>query len=129
MGTALEGKVAIVTGSGRGIGRAIALRFASEGADVVATARTQNEVTNVAAEIQRLGGKAVAAVADVSQEAGCEQIVRTAHEAFGAVHILVNNAGIYGPVLPVEKISLREWDEVIAVNLPRAASDVPTGFA
>jgi meso-butanediol dehydrogenase / (S,S)-butanediol dehydrogenase / diacetyl reductase len=117
MGTALKGQVAIVTGSGRGIGRAIALRFASEGASIVVTARTRGEVTNVAAAIEGAGGKAVAVVTDVSQEAGCEQTVRAAHEAFGAIHVLVNNAGIYGPVLPVEKISLREWDEVIAVNL------------
>jgi 3-oxoacyl-[acyl-carrier protein] reductase len=117
MGTALRGHVAIVTGGGRGIGRAIARRFASEGASIVVTARTRGEVTNVAAEIEEAGGKAVAVVADVSQEAGCEQTARGAREAFGAIHVLVNNAGIYGPVLPVEKISPREWDEVIAVNL------------
>ena len=117
METSLKGHVAIVTGGGRGIGRAIALRFASEGVSIVVTARTRGEVTNVAAAIEGAGGKAVAVVTDVSQEAGCEQTVRAAHEAFGAIHVLVNNAGIYGPVLPVEKISPREWDEVIAVNL------------
>ncbi len=117
MATILKGQVAIVTGGGRGIGRAIARRFASEGAAVVLAARTGTEVRQVAAEIEQQGGKAAAVVADVSQEADCDKIVRAGREAFGGIHILVNNAGIYGPVLPVEKISAREWDEAIAVNL------------
>jgi len=117
MGNALTRQVAIVTGAGRGLGRAIARRFASEGAAIVAAARTESEVMRVVAEIQHEGGRAAAVVADVSQEAGCDQIVRAARETFGGIHILVNNAGIYGPVLPAENISPPEWDEVIAVNL------------
>ncbi|MGH9747929.1 MAG: SDR family NAD(P)-dependent oxidoreductase [Candidatus Acidiferrales bacterium] len=117
MAMILKGQVAVVTGGGRGIGRAIARRFANEGAAVVVTARSEDEVKQVAGEIREQGGEAVAVVADVSQEADCERIVRAARERFGAIHILVNNAGIYGPVMPAEKISAREWDEVIAVNL------------
>ena len=113
----LQGQVAIVTGGGRGIGRAIARRFAAEGAHVVVTARTENEVTQVVSEIQSSGGKAAAVIADISREADCEKIVRGAREAFGGIHILVNNAGIFGPVRPVEKISVSEWDHVLAVNL------------
>jgi NAD(P)-dependent dehydrogenase (short-subunit alcohol dehydrogenase family) len=113
----LKGQVAIVTGGGRGIGRAISLRFAKEGAAIILAARTATEVKQVAAEIERGGGRATAVAADVSQEADCEKIIRAAHEAFGKIHVLVNNAGIYGPVLPAEKISAREWDEAIAVNL------------
>jgi meso-butanediol dehydrogenase / (S,S)-butanediol dehydrogenase / diacetyl reductase len=113
----LEGKVAIVTGGGRGIGRAIARRFAAEGAAVLVTARTETEVREVAAEIQKGGARAAAIAADVSQEADCEKIVRAAREAFGAIHILVNNAGIYSPVRPAEKVEPHEWDRVIAVNL------------
>lgn len=113
----LKSQVAIVTGGGRGIGRAIAHRFASEGAAIILAARTESEVKQVAAEIEQQGGKAMAVAADVSQEAECEKIARAARDIFGAIHILVNNAGIYGPVLPVEKISAREWDEAIAVNL------------
>jgi NAD(P)-dependent dehydrogenase (short-subunit alcohol dehydrogenase family) len=108
---------AIVTGGGRGIGRAIARRFAAEGANVVVTARTESEVRQVVAEIEALGSKAHAVVADLSNEADCEKIVRGAREAFGAIHILVNNAGMFGPVRPVEKISSSEWDFVLAVNL------------
>lgn len=113
----LKGQVAVVTGGGRGIGRAIALRFAREGAAIVVTARTEKEIQKVAAEIQEAGGKAAAVVADIAREPDCERIVRTARDAHGAIHILVNNAGIYGPVQPVEKVTPREWDEVMAVNL------------
>src|SRR5277367_482448 len=101
----LNGKVAIVTGGGRGIGRSIALKFAAEGAAVVVTARSEGEIRQVAAEIQAAGRKAAAVVADVGREADCEKIVKDARAAFGAIHILVNNAGIYGPVEVVEKIS------------------------
>jgi NAD(P)-dependent dehydrogenase (short-subunit alcohol dehydrogenase family) len=113
----LKGQVALVTGGGRGIGRAIAQKFAAEGASVVVTARTEKEIQQVAIEIQDSGARAAALAADVSRESECEKIVSAARKAFGAVHILVNNAGIYGPVQPVEKISALRWDEVMAVNL------------
>jgi len=113
----LKDQVAIVTGGGRGIGRAIARKFSEEGAAVVVTSRTQSEIQRVAVEIQQAGGKAAAVAADVGREADCEKIVAAARKAFGAVHILVNNAATYGPVQPVEKWSARDWDEVMAVNL------------
>lgn len=113
----LQDRVAIVTGGGRGIGRAIALRFATEGARVFITARTATEVEAVAREIQAAGGHAAFFAGDISRAADCRKMVDGAREAFGAVHIVVNNAGIYGPVLPAEEITPDEWDEVIAVNL------------
>lgn len=113
----LENRVAIITGGGRGIGRAIARRLSAEGAAVVLAARSEAEVRQVASEIGSAQGRAVALAADVSQEPDCERIVRAAREAFGEIHILVNNAGIYGPVQPVEQISSPQWDEVLAVNL------------
>jgi 3-hydroxybutyrate dehydrogenase len=116
----LEGRVAIVTGGGRGIGRAIASRFAAEGAPVVVTARSEKEIDGVAAEIRAAGGRAEAVAADVTLPEDCEKIVRRAKEAFGAVQILVNNAGIFGPVRPIEAYPPEEWDRVMAVNL-RAA--------
>ncbi len=116
----LEGQVAVVTGSGRGIGRAMARRFAAEGATVVVASRTATEVEGVAAEIAKHGGRAAWLAADVSREADCARIVSTARERFGGVHILVNNAGFYGPVKPIEEITPQEWDEVVAVHL-RAA--------
>lgn len=116
----LERQVAVVTGSGRGIGRAMARRFAAEGAAVVVASRTATEVEGVAAEIEKHGGRAAGLVADVSREADCARIVSAARERFGGVHILVNNAGFYGPVKPIEEITPQEWDEVVAVHL-RAA--------
>ena len=113
----LQGKVAVVTGGGRGIGRAIARRFAGEGASVAVAARSGTEVQDAAEEIRRAGGQARAIAADVSREADCEKIVRETRQAFGAIHILVNNAGVLGPVQPAEKVDPREWDRVIAVNL------------
>jgi len=113
----LKEKVAIVTGGGRGIGRAIAKRFAGEGASVVVAARSEAEVRAVESEIREASRHAMAVAADVSQESECEKIVRAAKSAFGSVDILVNNAGIYGPVQAAERISPREWDEVMAVNL------------
>ncbi len=116
----LGDQVAIITGSGRGIGRAIALRFAAEGAPVIVTARTEPEIRGVVGEISKAGGKAAFIAADVATERGCEAIARTAHDKFGGVHILVNNAGIYGPVKPLEEITPSEWDEAVAANLRSA---------
>ena len=113
----LKGQVAVVTGGGRGIGRAISTRFAGEGAKAVVVARTMGEIESVASEIIAAGGRAAAVQADVSREEDCQRIVATAREKFGAVHILVNNAGDYGPVKPVEEISPAEFDQVIAVHL------------
>lgn len=113
----LAGQVAIVTGGGRGIGRAIALRFAREDCAVCLAARTQAQVDSVAGELKREGRKASAIAADVSEESGCQAIVEAARKQFGRIDILVNNAGILGPVEAAEEVSAKEWDEVIAVNL------------
>lgn len=113
----LKGKVTVVTGAGRGIGRAIAIRFAQEGSAVLLTARTREQIEAVAAEVNSAGGKSAAIVADVSRESDCQSIVNAARKHFGRIDILVNNAGILGPVKAVEEISPQQWDEVITVNL------------
>ena len=113
----LEARVAVITGGGRGIGRAIAGRFASEGAKVVVAARTVAEIEAVAAEIRGEGGTASAVPADVADEQQCGHLVRTAEAQYGRIDILVNNAGEYGPVKPVEEILAADWDRVIAVHL------------
>lgn len=110
-------KVAVITGGGRGIGRAIALKFAAEGATVVVAARTKSEIEAVAREVREAGGRAEAVSADVAAEDQCDNLTRTAAGRFGKIDILVNNAGEYGPVKPVEEISSGEWDRVIAVHL------------
>jgi short chain dehydrogenase len=116
----LENKVAVITGSGRGIGRAITKLFAREGASVFLTARTEGQVAGVAKEILAEGGNAGYAAADLMREKQCEHVIEAARAQFGRVDILVNNAGHYGPVVPVEEYPLEEFDKVIAVHL-RAA--------
>jgi len=116
----LKDRVAFITGSGRGIGRAIAQLFAKEGAAVFLTARTEKELASVAAEIANGGGRAGYVTADLSREAECAQVVAAGRAKFGHIDILVNNAGHYGPVVPVEDYPLAEFDKVIAVHL-RAA--------
>jgi NAD(P)-dependent dehydrogenase (short-subunit alcohol dehydrogenase family) len=113
----LTGKVAVITGGGRGIGRAIALKFAAEGAAVVVAARTKSEIEGVAGEIRNSGGRAAAVRADVADEKQCDTLIHEANSQFGKVDLLVNNAGEYGPVKPVEEITPVEWDRVIAVHL------------
>jgi len=113
----LTGKVAVITGGGRGIGRAIALKFAGQGAAVVVAARTASEIEAVAQEVRGAGGRAAAVSADVAEEEDCERLIHGATSEFGKVDILVNNAGEYGPVKPVEEIAPAEWDRVIAVHL------------
>jgi NAD(P)-dependent dehydrogenase (short-subunit alcohol dehydrogenase family) len=113
----LTGRVAIVTGAGRGIGRGIARRFAAEGAAVLLTSRTAAELEEAASEITESGGRAATVTADVSRETECERVVGETRDRFGAVDILVNNAGIFGPVRPAEEITPAEFDEVIAINL------------
>jgi NAD(P)-dependent dehydrogenase (short-subunit alcohol dehydrogenase family) len=116
----LKNQGALVTGSGRGIGRAIAQLFAKEGAAVFLTARTEKELASVASEIAKSGGQAAYVTADLALEAECARVVAAAREKFGRLDILVNNAGHYGPVVPVEDYPLAEFDKVVAVHL-RAA--------
>jgi NAD(P)-dependent dehydrogenase (short-subunit alcohol dehydrogenase family) len=113
----LAEKVAVITGGGRGIGRAIALKFAREGAAVVVAARTKSEIEVVAEEVRKAGGRAAIVPADVADEKQCERLIHQGVTQFGRIDILVNNAGEYGPVKPVEEISPAEWDRVIAVHL------------
>src|SRR5207245_1797900 len=89
----LKDKVSLITGSGRGIGRAIAQLFAKEGAAVFLTARTEKELSATAAEISSKGGRAAYATADLTLEAHCAHIVAACREKFGRIDVLVNNAG------------------------------------
>lgn len=116
----LENKVALITGSGRGIGRAIAKLFSEHGAAVFLTARTESQLAAVAEEIAKSGGRVNFLAADLADSDDCGKLVAAARTHFGRVDILVNNAGHYGPVVPVEEYPLEEFDKVIAVHL-RAA--------
>lgn len=113
----LENQVALITGGGRGIGRAIAKLFAAEGASVFLAARTKRELAATAAEITKAGGRAAYGVADVSRVSDCKSLASACREKFGGIHILVNNAGHYGPVVPVEDYPVSDFDAVLAVHL------------
>lgn len=120
----LQGKVAIVTGGSRGIGKAIALAMAGEGADVVVAARTETDeqsripgtIHQTADMIRALGRRALPVRVDVSSEEDVEEMVRQALSEFGKVDVLVNNAGVF-PVGPFIDIPIRRWDLAIRVNL------------
>ena len=116
----LANKVALITGSGRGIGRAMAMLFAKEGASIFLTARSEAELAATAKEITAAGGSAAYGTGDLALEADCARVFAEAVKQFGRVDILVNNGGHYGPVVPVEEYPLEEFDKVIAVHL-RAA--------
>src|SRR5919107_3555046 len=120
-GSRLAGKVAIVTGSGRGIGRAEVMVLAREGANVVVSDFGTDEegrpsAEAVAEEIKALGGEAVAAREDLMQAAGAQRTVETAIDAFGGLDILVNNAGLRGGN-PVHKLDEEVWDRVVDSHL------------
>ena len=102
----LKDKVAIVTGGGRGIGRAIALVFAAEGAAVVLAARTLSKLEETADVIRKKGGRAIAVQTDVSDEKQVARMVAETIATFGRVDILVNNAGIIGPTANVADMDL-----------------------
>ena len=113
----LKGQIALVTGGGRAIGKAIALRLAGEGADLVICGPDQPELDETVSEIEAIGRRGLAVVADVSREDQVMTMVARARSAFGQIDILVNNAGIIGPTALIPEISRADWDEVLAVNL------------
>ncbi|WP_069806547.1 SDR family NAD(P)-dependent oxidoreductase [Vulcanisaeta thermophila] len=113
--TRLNNKVAIVTGAGQGIGKAIALRLAKEGAIVVATDITGKE-NETAEEIKKIGGEGMALRLDVTDGKMAEEVAKTVFNKYGHIDILVNNAGIY-PFKPFLEMTFEDWYKVINVNL------------
>jgi len=112
----LEGKHAVVTGGSRGIGQAIALRFAKEGARVLIVSKDEPELGPALAKLNAIKPGCIGMVADVRSEADVCRMADKAAQEFGVVDILVNNAGLY-PVTPLAKLSLTEWETVINTNL------------
>src|SRR5690349_16947932 len=113
---ALTGKTALVTGAGKGIGRAVAVALAQEGVNVALLARTESQLREVAAEIEKLGVKAVVVTADVADRTSVEAAVGQVLEALGTIDILINNAGI-GTFAKLVDMDPAEWEKIIQVNL------------
>ncbi len=112
----LSGKVAVVTGAGRGIGKSTAIALAEAGADVVLAARTLSQLEEAALQICSKGRRALPIQTDVTQKESVEKLMSSAHDQMGGLHILVNNAGIMAPG-PLMEQSEEAWDRVMAVNL------------
>lgn len=113
----LQGKTAIVTGSGRGIGAGIAIVLAREGANIVVSDRTVGACEEMVSKIRSSGGKAIAVAADVGKKAEVTAMAAETVKQFGAIDILVNNAGIEGRPCLTKDLSEEQWDRVLNVNL------------
>lgn len=118
----LEGRVAIITGAGQGLGRAFAKAFAEEGAKVVIAEFNGETGAKVEAEIRQAGGEATFIKTDVGDHASCKAMTSDALEAFGRIDILINNAGIFSTLdmRPLEEIPVEEWEKVLHVNVTGA---------
>jgi NAD(P)-dependent dehydrogenase (short-subunit alcohol dehydrogenase family) len=113
-------QVALITGGGRNLGKAIALRLARAGAHLVLAGPDEPELHGAAREVEALGRRALAVPTDVSDEASVNALAEAARRGLGPVDVLVNNAGIIGPTAPVASVARADWDRVLAVNLTGA---------
>jgi NAD(P)-dependent dehydrogenase (short-subunit alcohol dehydrogenase family) len=117
MAKKLQGQVAVITGGGRGIGAAAAQRLATAGANVVLTARSEEQIQTVADQIRTAGGRAIAVAADVSDLEQVEEVMESALDQFNRVDIVINNAGVIWPMEEIADVDPEEWAYAIHVNL------------
>jgi NAD(P)-dependent dehydrogenase (short-subunit alcohol dehydrogenase family) len=120
MSNSLKGRAAIITGANQGLGKSIARAFVQAGANVILCARDEVKLAEVVTELQGLcqpEQKVESVPADVSQKKDVDQLISAALKDFPQVHILVNNAGVYGPKGPIEEVDWEEWVQAIAINL------------
>lgn len=115
MAATLEGKIALITGAGRGIGRATALKFAEQGANLVLASRTVEELEQLEQEVRQLGCTALSIPTDVTDKASIDRLVAAASEAFGKIDILVNSAGV-GVIRGTLDLKEEEFDRMMNVN-------------
>ncbi len=113
----MKDKVVLITGASQGLGKALALAFAREGAKLVVNSRSEQSIRPVAKEAESLGAQVLAVAADVSKSADVERLVNETAERFGKVDVLVNNAGVLGPRVAIEEYPEDEWRRVIDANL------------
>jgi len=113
----LKDKVALITGGGRGIGKAIALDYAREGAKLAICARTGSEIEETAKEIRALGAECLAVACDVSLEEPVSKLIGEVQKHFGRIDVLINNAGVMIRPAPIAETEVKKWDYTMAVNL------------
>jgi NADP-dependent 3-hydroxy acid dehydrogenase YdfG len=113
----LQGHVAIITGGGRGFGKAIATRLAAEGTAVTVTARSRSQLDSTVSAIEKAGGEALAAAGDVTNREDVETVVNATVKRFGPVTLMINNAGIAGPFGPIGVVDPDEWWASQAVHV------------
>jgi NAD(P)-dependent dehydrogenase (short-subunit alcohol dehydrogenase family) len=121
----LDGKVAVVTGAGSGVGRATMVLFAREGAQVAGASRTQSNLDETMQMVEKEGGQGVVVAADLSTDEGAQRLINTAVESFGGIDILVNCAGVgwsfgveyEGTMAPLDATTPEQWSEVVGINL------------
>lgn len=112
-----QGRVALVTGASRGIGRAAALELARQGAHVIALARTQGALEALDDEIKSLGGAATLVPCDLKDFEALDRLGAAIHQRWGRLDVLIGNAGLLGPLTPLGHVEPKEWDKVMAVNV------------
>ena len=117
MSQPLSGRLALVTGASRGIGRAVALELARQGAHVIALARTQGALEKLDDEIRALGGEATLVPCDIKDYDALDRLGGAIFQRWGKLDIFVGNAGILGPITPLSHLDPKQWDDVLAVNV------------
>lgn len=117
MSSPLSSRIALVTGASRGIGRAVALELARQGAHVIALARTQGALEDLDDEIRKIGGEATLVPCDLVDHDAIDRLGAAIHERWGKLDILVGNAGLLGVLSPLGHIDPKEWDKVMSVNV------------
>jgi NAD(P)-dependent dehydrogenase (short-subunit alcohol dehydrogenase family) len=113
----LEGKIALITGANRGIGRGIAEAFAAEGAAMTLMSRDAALLSETAESLKQGGANVLAVPADVTDEKQVQEVFRLAMDRFGRLDVLVNNAGTFAGYGPIDEVSVESWDQIVAVNL------------
>ncbi|MBI2211165.1 MAG: SDR family NAD(P)-dependent oxidoreductase, partial [Deltaproteobacteria bacterium] len=113
----LKDKATLISGGGRGIGKAVALAYGREGARLAICARTKAEIEEAAKEISALGAECLAVVCDVSLEESVAKMVQEVQGKFGRIDVLINNAGVMTRPTPLVELVVKKWDYTISVNL------------